>query len=226
MKKLTKGTVTLRRFFPDLSEKEMAFLQEGASLLKFKKGQNLFLSGDTPRSLYAIANGCLKIVRENQDGDSLISRIVVPGNLIGIRELFGELKYNRAAIALKDSEVFSIDKNTLMHLQKTNNSLSYQLLKALSFELENLEQRLEQNLFRSAKARVAYSICELFHFFSFENKQFFILPVSKRDLAELSDVTPETVSRCLAEFKQAGILETQGSKMKVLDLISLQNEAE
>lgn len=226
MERKTKGTYTLRRLFPTLSEDDLLLVQENSSVIKLKKGQNLFISGDTPRSIYGVANGCLKIIRESQEGESIITQIAKSGQIVGMREVFGDFKYSRTSVALKDTEVFAIEKTTILDLIKRNPEISFQFMKIFCFELTRLEKRLESDLYRSAKNRVAAVIVELYNLFAEEKAKFFVPPLNRRDIAELADVTPETVSRSIAELKQAGILDTHGSSFTILDSIALQNEVE
>ena len=226
MEKKQKGTFTLRRLFPSLNEEEVAKIQEHSSVIRLRKGQNLFISGDSPRSIYAVANGCLKIVRESTEGESVITRIVRGGQIVGIREVFGEFKYLRTSVALKDSEVFSIDAQATLNLIQRSPSVSMQFMKIFCTELARMEKRIENDLYKPAKSRVASVIHELFHIFADEGQTTFEPPLNRRDIAELADVTPETVSRAIAEFKATGILETQGSAFHILDIDELLNEAE
>lgn len=226
MEKKTRGTFTIRRLFPSLSDEDLAIFQENSSVIKLKKGQNLFIAGDSPRSIYGVANGCLKIIREGQEGESVITRIARAGTIVGIREIFGEFKYSRTSVALKDSEVFSIDKDMVLTLIKRNPAVALQFMKIFCIELARMEKRIESDLYRPAKNRVASVIFELYNLFSEEGMTTFEPPLNRRDIAELADVTPETVSRSIAEFKQAGILETQGAIFTILDVNALQNEAE
>ena len=226
MEKKTRGTFTIRRLFPSLSEDDLAIFQENSSIIKLKKGQNLFISGDSPRSIYGVANGCLKIIREGQEGESVITRIARAGTIVGIREVFGEFKYSRTSVALKDSEVFAIDKQMVLTLIQRNPAVALQFMKIFCTELARMEKRIESDLYRPAKNRVASVIFELYNLFSEEGVSTFEPPLNRRDIAELADVTPETVSRSIADFKQSGMLETQGAIFKILDVNALQNEAE
>lgn len=226
MEKKTRGTYTIRRLFPSLSEDDLAIFQENSSIIKLKRGQNLFIAGDSPRSIYGVANGCLKIIREGSEGESVITRIARAGTIVGIREVFGEFKYSRTSVALKDSEVFSIDKNMVLDLIQRNPAVSLQFMKIFCNELARMEKRIESDLYRPAKNRVASVIYELYNLFSEEGVTTFEPPLNRRDIAELADVTPETVSRSIADFKQSGILETQGSTFTIVDVNALQNEAE
>lgn len=221
-----RGTYTLRRLFPSLNEDEIAVIQNHSSVIKLRRGQNLFISGDTPRSVYAVANGCLKIVRESSEGESVITRIVRPGQIVGIREIFGEFKYSRTSVALKESEVFAIDAQATIDLIGRSPSVSLQFMKIFCTELSRLERRIESDLYRSAKSRVASVLQELYAIFAPDGHSGFEPPLNRRDIAELADVTPETVSRALADFKSTGILETQGSAFNILDQHALLLEAE
>ncbi|MCA2961968.1 MAG: Crp/Fnr family transcriptional regulator [Silvanigrellales bacterium] len=226
MEKKSKGTYTLRRLFPSLSEEDVARIGEHSSVIKLRKGQNLFIAGDTPRSIYGVANGCLKIVRESTEGESVITRIVRPGHIVGIREVFGEFKYGRTSVALKDSEVFAVDARAALELIQRAPGISLQFMKIFCNELARMEKRIESDLYRPAKSRVASVIYELFTVFADEGQTTFEPPLNRRDIAELADVTPETVSRAIAEFKQAGFLETQGASFTLVDPGELLNEAE
>lgn len=226
MEKKQKGTFTLRRLFPALNEEEIANLQESSSVIRLRKGQNLFIAGDSPRSIYGVANGCLKIVREGPEGESVITRVVRPGNIVGIREVFGEFKYSRTSVALKDSEVFSIDARAVFDLISRYPAVSLQFMKIFCNELARLEKRIENDLYKPARNRVAAVIFELFTLFADEGQTSFEPPLNRRDIAELADVTPETVSRAVADLKQNGVLETQGAIFHILDPDELFNEAE
>lgn len=226
MEKKTKGTFTIRRLFPSLCDQDLSIFQENSSIIKLKRGQNLFIAGDIPRSIYGVANGCLKIVREGQEGESVITRIARAGTIVGIREVFGEFKYSRTSVALKDSEVFSIDKDLVLTSIQRNPAVAMQFMKIFCNELARMEKRIESDLYRPAKNRVASVIYELYNLFADEGASTFEPPLNRREIAELADVTPETVSRAIAEFKQSSILETQGSTFNILDVNALQNEAE
>ena len=226
MTKKSRGTYTIRRLFPTLPQKEITLFQENSSILRLKKGQNLFISGDSPRSIYAVANGCLKIVREGQEGESVITSISRAGHMFGLQEVFGEFKYFRTAIALKESEVFSFDKDMIINLIQRNPDVALHFMKLLSKALCRMEKRVESDVYRPAKNRVATVLYELYQSFAEEGQLTFETPLNRRDIADLADVTPETVSRAIAELKNASILEANGNTFHIIDLNSLQNEAE
>ena len=222
----SRGTYTLRRLFPSIHDEELRYLEQHASLVRLRKGQTLFVAGDIPRAVYGVANGCLKIVRQPSSKETVITRIVRPGQIAGIREVFGDFNYSRTGVALKDSEVFSINAQVLQDSIGRWPGIALQFMKIFSVELARMEQRIENDMCRPAKSRVASVVIELYQLFGDENNSVFDPFLSRREIAELADVTPETVSRSLNELKLAGALESNGQFLSILDLPKLQLEAE
>jgi CRP/FNR family transcriptional regulator len=223
---MQKVSYSLRRMFPGLTDEDLVKIQEGSNMLMLRKGKNLFVGGDAPRSVYAIANGCLKIVRENADGGSLIVRVVKSGEVLGLNEMVMGTNYVRTAVALRDSEIFAIDIRVLEEVLKTKPELLYHFLKTMSSEIGKLERRLEASMFKTAKSRVTGVLFELHGSFAEANTNTFEPPLSRRDIAEMADVAPETVSRVLADLKVGGVLDSQGPVFRVLDANAFAGEAE
>ena len=48
------------------------------------------------------------------------------------------------------------------------------------------------------------------------------LPLAKKDIASLLGTTPETLSRKLAAFAEAGLVEVQGREVVILDPVRLE----
>jgi CRP-like cAMP-binding protein len=88
-------------------------------------------------------------------------------------------------------------------------------------ELARLERRLESKLYVPARSRVAAVVADLFTWFGEGSGAPFTPPVNRRDIAELADVTPETVSRALSELKSCGAIETKGASFRVVDKAAL-----
>ena len=226
MERAPMGTYTLRRIFPLVPESDLTHIQRNSSVIKVRKGQTLFLSGDSPKSIYCVASGCLKIVRETESGESVLLRIVRPGQIAGIREVIGGFKYARTSVALVEGEVFALSAEQVLEAIEKSPSISLQFMKIFCNELARFEKRIENDLCKPAKARVASVILDLYNTFAEPGDTTFELPLSRREIGELADVTPETVSRALSDFRQAGALETKGNTFFLNDAHELKSEAE
>lgn len=223
---MQRGSISLRKIFPGITDEDMAQLQASANMIVLRKGKNLFVGGDTPRSIYAVANGCLKIVRENPEGGSLIVRVVKSGDVLGLNEVFTETNYVRTAVALRDSEIFAFDIRTVKDILARRPELTSHFMRLMSQDIVRLERRLEASMFRTAKSRVTGVLYELQGAFSDANNSTFEPPLSRRDIAEMADVAPETVSRVLADLKVGGVLDSQGPVFRVLNAHAFAGEAQ
>ena len=54
----------------------------------------------------------------------------------------------------------------------------------------------------------------------------FVLPLSRKDLGELSSMSSETVIRMLKKFKEDGLIEMEGKNFKILDYERLKSISE
>lgn len=221
----SREAFTIRRMFPTLSEDMISKIQTATTSIQLRKGKNLFVSGDTPRSVYAVAKGAIKVVRENADGDSVITRIAAGGDFLGVREVFGKMPYSCAAVALRDTEVFALEAEVVRSLILREPTVALQMLEILARESANIEKRLEYNVFQTAKTRVSAVLHGLYGAFGEEGNRVFQPPLSRRDIAEMADVAPETVSRVLSDLKTAGILDSRGPVFEILDMEALAGDS-
>ncbi len=214
-------TYLLLQIFKDFQVEDLQFLEKCTTVVKLKGGQPLFLAGDTSKYLYAVLSGCLKIVRENTGGGAVITRIVGPKKLVGLREFFANFLYVRSCLALEDTKVLAIRHDAITTLLNRNAQVGLHFIKLLATELTRMENTLESHLNRSAKRRLAGILYDFYQMFAKKGSKSFKSPLKRKDLAELAGMTPETVSRILNELKKHKILETSGKNFVILDPTSL-----
>lgn len=207
----------LSQIFNDFTAQDIEFLEKRTNVLKLKRGQPLFLAGDTSEYLYAVLSGSLKILRENNAGHSVITRIVGPKKLVGLREFFANFIYIRSCLSLEDSEILAIHHDAIMTLMKRNTTVSMHFIKLFATELKRMEDMLESHLNRSAKKRLSGILYDFYQMFSKKHSKSFRSPLKRKDLAELAGMSPETVSRILNELKVLKILQTSGRNFVILD---------
>jgi len=216
-------TYLLLKIFNDFSIEDLHFLAKRTNCLSIKQNKPLFISGESSKFLYAVLSGSLKITREDSSGHVIITRIVGPTKMVGLREFFENYTYSRSCFALEDTEILAIHHDSIMTLMKKNAKVSLHFIALFSNELTRMEEMLESYMNRSAKKRLSAIIYEFFEMFSTKNSNDFKSPLKRKDIAELAGMTPETVSRILYHLKKAKILETTGKYFKVLDPKALKN---
>lgn len=194
--------------FCTLKQNNLDKINNQKTLLSFKKGEVLFREGDIPKGVYCISSGVIKLNHHDADGKEILLRVHKRGEVIGYRALFAEEAYHATAVAHENTEVCFIPVDVLKGIMSTEPSLSLSFLKQMSKELHGAEDRMSAVISKPVSSRVAEALL----YFKGE------LPDSKwtrRDIAEWTGTTPETVMRTLAQFESEGLIRQEGRRVYI-----------
>lgn len=190
---------------------------------RLTKGESLYRVDDPLRSLYAVRSGAVKSTSLMEDGRAQIIGFYLPGELLGMDAINTD-KHPCTVKALEATEVCEIPFHELEDLAHKLPTLQHQLLRLMSREMGNEEQSLIMLGHMNAEERLA--ACLL----SFSNRYQrlgrdagrFKLSMSRQDLGDYLGLALETVSRLFSRFQEAGLIETQGRNVVLLDLARIQ----
>lgn len=186
--------------------------------MSFRKGQVIFGEGAHPLGLYCVNNGKIKLSHRGEDGKEQIVRLSKEGDVLGYRALLTNERYNATAIALDDTEICFIPRDTFFNVLKNNPDLSFEIIKMLSTELRKAEDRITDLAQKPVRERMAEGLLFLKETYGFEADGSTInIILSREDIANLVGTATETAIRLLSEFKNDKIVEFIGKKIRILD---------
>jgi len=210
--------------FKGLQEGQLTDLAEIAVEKHFGKGQTIFLEGDKGKGFFVVRLGLVKIYKISTGGKEKILRIVKPHEFFGPVPLFSGETYPASADAMKSTKAFFFPRNVFINLIKKNPDIALNMLDALSDRLRQFTIQVEDLSLKEIPSRLA---AYFLHVSKEESRNdVFTLEIPKAQLASLLGTIPETLSRILSKMREAGIIEIQGNKIKILDIESLKNFAE
>ena len=142
------------------------------------------------------------------------------GELIGYHALLAEDRYPDSAAALEKSKVAFIPKEDFLAVLERSEILSRRLLKTLSHEFAVLANSLSLFSQKTVRERLALQLIVLREKYkkNFKPGMPVEINMSRDDLASLVGTVRENVVRILGEFKEKGIIITQGRKIIVQDV--------
>jgi CRP/FNR family transcriptional regulator len=147
-----------------------------------------------------------------------IVRMKKGGDLLGYRALFCGEKYNATAVAIEDTNLFFIPKDTVFEVLKVNHRLSMDMLKLLAHDLRAAENHLTELAQKPVRERLAKALLYLRETYGLEADQTTInVQLSREEIADLVGTATETAIRLLSEFRQEGIIELIGKKIGIAD---------
>lgn len=211
--------VSLVPIFNHLPHNELANIAGKAAMRTLKRTEFIHRAGDQSDQLYIVHQGKVKVYRLSEEGKEQLIRILEPGDFTGELTLFSPGRHDSYAEATEESRVCIINRNDLSALMQEHPTIGMHLLSELAQRLGSSEKQTAAIATESISARIVVYLARL----SEQAKSRDIrLSMSRKDLASYLGTTPETISRRLAEFEEAGWINQSGQRgIRILDLDAL-----
>ena len=201
--------------FELLTEDEKRLMEMNSVTVVYKKGETISKQGSFASHIMYLQEGLVKQYLEGTPRN-LILTLTPSGNMIGLQAIYeGNNTFLYSVATYVDSTVKLIDINVFKQLLRQNPTFSYRIMNVLN---ENTSQTYGRFFCISQKqlhGRLADIILclsrRIFKSNSFE------LPLSRNDLAELTGMSTESVIRIIKDFKDDGIITTNGKFFDIID---------
>ncbi|HSH64815.1 MAG TPA: Crp/Fnr family transcriptional regulator [Bacteroidia bacterium] len=179
----------------------------------------MFSEGTFPSGIFYDKKGKVKKYKTDRDGREQIIYICNSGELLGYPALLSEETYSDSASALEDSILAFISKDVFLSVLEQSRALSTRLLKNLSHEFGVLENSIANFAHKSVRERLALSLLIMKEKFRDKKNPTASVEImlSREDLANITGTAIETLVRLLHTFKDEGLIETEGRKIRILD---------
>ncbi|HAN79785.1 MAG TPA: Crp/Fnr family transcriptional regulator [Bacteroidales bacterium] len=193
----------------------------------YKRGEIIYKEGDRPSGLICLSEGKVKVFKEGVGGREQIVRMARPVGLIGYRALFAEDYYISSAVALEDSTICVIDKDTMIKLITGNSRFGLEIIRYIARELGIANRRTVSLTQKHIRGRLAEALLYLKDTYGYEeDEQTVAIYLSREDLASLSNMTTSNAIRTLSTFTMENMIEVDGRKIKIHDEESLERVSE
>jgi CRP/FNR family transcriptional regulator len=203
------------RCFDKLTPEQKVFLDENSVKIKYRKGEIIAKQGGFVSHVIYMEKGLAKVFLEN-GSNSLVLRITPDRNFLGLSSVSEEHPYfPYSAMTYVDSEIRQIEVNAFRSLMEQNFEFSREIIDILSSNSLQIYGRFFCFTYKQAFGRLAdILLCLADRIFKTSE---FDLPLSRKELAELSGMSSETVIRMLKEFNDEGLIRMDGKSIEVLD---------
>ncbi|HEX7848000.1 MAG TPA: Crp/Fnr family transcriptional regulator [Chitinophagaceae bacterium] len=207
----------------ELPAEETELLMAHQTEQVYAKGDVIFREGSWPSGIFYIVEGKVKKYKLDKEGKEQIIYVANTGELLGYHAMLASDRYPDSAATLEKSKVAFIPKEDFLEALKQSAELNRRLLKMLSHEYAVLANSLSLFAQRSVRERLALQLIVLREKYKVNFKPGMPVEInmSREDLASLAGTVRENVVRVLSEFKEKGILSTEGRKVIIHDVKQL-----
>ncbi len=206
-----------------LTDREKQVFRSRLIVRRYRKGEYICRAGDTPIGLICLASGKAKVFQEGVGGREQIVRMAKPIGFIGYRALFADEVHAASAMAIENSVVASLDRETLFSLMHANSRLCIRFIKSLASELGFSYFRTMTLTQKQIPGRLAESLLFLRDTYGYEDDETTLkVCLSREDIANLSNMSTSNAIRTLSAFAAKKLVGIDGKKIKLLDVIGLE----
>lgn len=173
-------------------------------LARYGAGETIYREGSEVEALYLVLAGRIKLMNYTPDGSARIVRLHNRGSVLGLNALLEE-KHDHTAIAIDEVSLYVLPMQSINGIQGEDSEAYYRLLEYSHEYLKQADTWLIEFTSGGIRGRVARLLLFLMsQDESTGGREIALLTVN--EMAEIIGVTPESVSRIMAEFKRNRIL--------------------
>jgi CRP/FNR family transcriptional regulator len=190
---------------------------------RYRKNQILFFEGGVAQHLFALHTGLVKLVKSLENGKDRITAVLLPGELFGL-EALSDPTYPLTAVTLRDSEICAASREEILSFLQSNPEIALGMVRFLVAEVGRVRTQVTDMSFKDARMKVATFLLSMVasdpspH----DGRVALTLPLSRQEISEVLELSPETVSRTLTAFRREQLIAARGRHLMIQNLEGLQ----
>ncbi|MBP6019480.1 MAG: Crp/Fnr family transcriptional regulator [Burkholderiaceae bacterium] len=226
--KLSRSLIKNLDLFRRMSDDALDALLPLAQTHLLSTGDAAFRQGNNADHFYVLLHGNLKVVQSTPDGEQVVVRYVVPGEVFGIAHAMRRPTYPATAQAVHESLVLSWPSSTWDQFTADNPHFALNALQTVGQRLQDAHARIQQLSTEEVEQRVARAILRLVDQSGKETDEGIVInfPITRQEIAEMTGTTLHTVSRLLSGWRDRGLVKSGRKRIVVCALDELIRLAE
>lgn len=184
----------------------------------YKKKTDIFSEGDMPLNVFFVKSGNIKTFKSHPDGKELIINLYTANDFFGFEPVLENENYNESAVAMQDSELVAIPRHDFMIMIQNHPDVSKSFINLLCKKVAEREKQLLNLAYNSVRQRTAEALLKSETLKDSKS----LIAISREDLAKMVGTASESVIRVLSDFKDEGLVEVEGGKIKIVQRAKLE----
>jgi CRP/FNR family transcriptional regulator len=203
-----------------LENQQLEYLVDGKQQIRYNPGETIIKQNTSSTYVVCIRKGLAKVYVEGIKGKNLIVKLISNQDFVTGGDLFNGNVQKFTISAVTPVTCCLINASKLSQLFSENNRFAVELLRHHTKQNNALLNKLVVLTQKYMPGRVADTLLYLKNDI-FESNPFTV-PLTRQDLADMSNMTKESLVRILQQFKVSELIKTQGNTIEILDESGLQ----
>jgi CRP/FNR family transcriptional regulator, cyclic AMP receptor protein len=211
-------------FFCDLPKQSLDDMEKIKYASGYPQGAILFVEGQSPRGIYIICSGRVKLSTTSRDGKTLILRIAEEGEVLGLHGCVSGKPYELTAETLQPCQLDFIKRDDFLKFLQNHGDACLNAAQHLSQNCQNAYEMIRSlGLSHSVSEKLARLLLE-WSSDGEKTKEGIRIKVSltHEEMAQLIGTSRETVTRVLGEFREKNLAQLRGSTLLIKNKAALE----
>jgi CRP/FNR family transcriptional regulator, cyclic AMP receptor protein len=211
------------QIFCNLAPAALDRLAKITSASSYPKKATLFVEGQSPRGVFIICEGRVKLSTCSTDGKALIVRIADAGEVLGIPSTVTGKPYELTADVLERTQANFISRSDFLEFTRDYSEVALRVTQQLAESYHGAVAELRSiGLSHSAEEKLARFLLDwCAHQGKPGEHSRATLTLTHEEIAQLVGSSRETVTRLLSNFKRKKMLQLHGSMLILADVEGL-----
>lgn len=205
--------------FSELNDEALEHIAKTGIQKNFKKDSVILFEHESGSALFIIIEGKVKVSRFSDDGKEVIITILSESDIFGEMSLLDGQARSAHVTAMENTDIFIIKREDFIEHLRSFPEVSIALLQEMTKRLRAADIKIKSLSLKDAEGKVATVLLQLADEIG-KIKQGTVeiekLPF-QHDLANLAGTSRETISRTLHSFAKKGLVELDGSRLRIVN---------
>jgi CRP/FNR family transcriptional regulator len=188
----------------------------------YPAGAVLFVEGQSPRGIYMLCKGRVKMSTTSAEGKTLILKIAQPGEVLGMHATISETPYEITAETAQPCQLDFVKRDDFLKFLRDHGDACLKAAQHLSKDCQSAYQQVRSlGLSHSAPKKLALLMLEWTAISVDKVEPKVKLALTHEEIAQIIGTSRETVTRVLADFRKRQVAVLKGSTLTIRNKAAL-----
>lgn len=184
----------------------------------YPAGTVLYAEGETPRGLFILCAGGARLTISSGTGKTLVTRVLEPGEALGLTSVLSGRKYKSTAETTQHSQLKFVRRDDFIRFSEEHRAVSFNIARQLVEECESdADQIRSLGLANTASERLAQLLLGWVEEAGRPSASGMriAVPMTHEEISQMIGTSRETVTRLLKNFRERKLITVRGSSMTI-----------
>jgi len=213
------------RLFCNLSPPAVESLSAITSAAVYPKGATLFVEGQSPRGVFVLCSGRVKLSTSSADGRTLILRISESGDVLGLPATVTGKPYELTAEVIEPTQANFMARDDFLRFLRDHGEAALRVAQQLGETYHSAVAEMRTiGLSHSASEKLARFLLDLgSDHTGVEGDIKLTLTLTHEEIAQIIGASRETVTRLFSDFKKKQLVQVKGSTVTIKNKPALES---